>query len=72
MTGLLAVAFRHIQSLSPEHQDAIASDIIEALEDDEAWDRFSSENPGVLKSMAPEAMEEHRCAATRPMEELLR
>ena len=37
MTGLLEEALRRMEALSVEEQDAIASQIIETLDDEEAW-----------------------------------
>jgi len=71
MTGLLEEALRRLESLSPEEQDAIASQIIDTLDDEEAWARSFREKPEVLRSLAHEAMEEHRRGETRPMDELL-
>jgi hypothetical protein len=39
MTSLLEQAIRRAESLSAEQQDAIASQIIENIEDEEAWTR---------------------------------
>ena len=71
MTGLLEQALRRVESLSPEEQDAIASQIIESLDDEEAWARRFRESPSVLRSLAHEALEEHRRGETRPLDELL-
>jgi hypothetical protein len=71
MTGLLAAALRRIESLSPEEQDSIASQIMQTLDDDAAWSRSFQDNPEKLRSMAREAIEEHRRGETRPIEELL-
>jgi len=71
MTGLLEEALRRVESLSPEEQDAIASQIIETLEDEEAWARRFRENPSILRALAREALEEHRRGETRPLDELL-
>ena len=71
MTGLLAQALRRIESLSSEEQDAIASQIIETLNDEEAWTRSFRANPSVLRSLAREAHEEHRRGETRPLDELI-
>jgi hypothetical protein len=70
MTGLLEQALRRVQSLSPEEQDAIASQIIETLDDEEAWAHSFRESPGVLRSLGREALEEHRRGETRPLDEL--
>jgi len=68
---MLEEALRRMKSLSPDAQDAIASQIIETLDDDEAWSRRFRENPSVLRSLAREALEEHRRGETRPLDELI-
>jgi hypothetical protein len=70
MTGLLEEAPRRVESLSREEQDAIASQIMETLDDEEAWARSFREKPAALQSMAREALEEHRRGETRPLDEL--
>jgi len=71
MTGLLEEALRRVGSLSAEEQDAIASQIIETLDDEEAWSRRLRRNPAVLRSLAREALEEHRRGETRTLDELI-
>ena len=71
MTGLLEEALRRVDSLSREEQDAIASEIIETLDDEEAWARRFRESPATLRSLAREALEEHRRRETRPLDELI-
>jgi hypothetical protein len=57
--------------MTPEEQDAIASQILETLDDEESWARSFREKPEVLRSLANEALEEHRLGQTRPLDELL-
>jgi hypothetical protein len=71
MTGLLEKALRRVESLSREEQDAIASQILETLDDEEAWSRSFREQPEKLRSLAREALEEHRRGETRPLDELI-
>jgi hypothetical protein len=71
MTGQLEKALRRVEALSKEEQDAIASQIMETLDDEEAWARSFREKPEVLRSLAREALEEHRRGETRPLDELL-
>lgn len=71
MTGLLEEALRRVESLSPQEQDAIASQIMETLDDEEAWARRFRGNPTVLRSLAREALEEHRRGETRPLDDLI-
>jgi 6,7-dimethyl-8-ribityllumazine synthase len=71
MTGLLEEALRRIEALSQEEQDAVASQILETLDDEDAWARSFRENPDKLRSLAQEALEEHRRGQTRPLDETL-
>jgi len=71
MTGLLQDAIRRVESLSQEKQDAIAAQIIDTLDDEEAWSRSFRDNPSALKTMVREALEEHRRGETRPLDELI-
>ena len=71
MTGLLEQALRRVEALSPEEQDALASQIIESLDDEEAWARSFRENPSTLRSLAFEALEEHHRGETQPLDELI-
>lgn len=71
MTGLLEKALQRVEALSSEEQDAIASQILETLDDEEAWARKFREKPELLRSLAREAIEEHRRGETRPLNELI-
>lgn len=71
MTALLQEALCRLESLSQEEQDAIASQIIETLDDEQAWARSLRENPAVLRSLAQEAIEEHRRGETCLLDELI-
>jgi hypothetical protein len=71
MTGLLEEALRRVESLSPKEQDAIASQIIETLDDEEAWSRSAVGNRSGLRSLAQEALKEHRRGETRPLDETI-
>jgi hypothetical protein len=71
MTGLLEEALRRVDSLPQEEQDAIASQILETLDDEEAWTRSFRDKPAVLRSLGREALDEHRRGETRPPDELI-
>jgi hypothetical protein len=71
MIGLLEKALQRIEALSPDEQDAMASQILETLDDEEAWSRQFRDNPEVLRSLAQEALEEHRRGETHPLDELI-
>ena len=49
----------------------MASQILDSLDDEEAWSRQFRNNPEVLRSLAQEALEEHRRGETRPLDELI-
>jgi hypothetical protein len=66
MTGSLEKAVRRAENLSPEEQDALAAQIMESLDDEEAWTGRFREDSGILQSLAKEAMDEHRRGETRP------
>jgi len=70
MMGLLQEALRRVESLSPEEQDAIASQIVETLDDEDAWARRFRDRSAPLRSMAREALEEYRHGDPRPLDEL--
>lgn len=71
MTGLLEEALRRLESLAPDEQDAIASQIIETLDDENEWAWRFRVIPSRLRQMAREAAEEHRRGETRPLNELI-
>jgi len=71
MTGLLEQALRRLEALSANEQDAIASQILETLDDEQAWSERLGTIPENLKDMAREAVEEHRRGETRPLDELI-
>jgi hypothetical protein len=69
MTGLLEKALERVQALSEQEQNAIAAQILESLDDEETWVRKLRERPELLRSLAREALEEHRRGETRPLDE---
>ncbi len=72
MTDKLEEAIRRVESLSREEQDAIAAQIIETLDDEEAWTRSFDQKREVMRRLAGEALDEHRRGETRPLDELLK
>jgi hypothetical protein len=71
MTELLESALRKVAKLPKEEQDAIASQIIETLQDEAAWKERLASNPEKLRRLADEARRQHREGKTRPLDELL-
>lgn len=71
MTQLLEKALQRVGALSEEEQNAIASQILETLEDEEAWRQKLSSHPEKLRRLASEALEEHRRGESHPLDEIL-
>ncbi len=71
MTRLLEDALRKVDKLSEDEQDGIASQILETLEDEEAWGKMLRKNPAKLRKLAEKALDEHRRGETRPLDEIL-
>jgi hypothetical protein len=60
MTQLLADALRKVGKLSEDEQNAIASQILATLADEEAWEKTLRKNPAQLRKLAAKALDEHR------------
>lgn len=71
MTRLLEDALRKVGKLSEDEQNAIASQILETLGDEEAWGKTLRKSPAKLRKLAEKALEEHRRGKTRPLDEIL-
>lgn len=70
MTGLLEKAIRKAESLPKDEQDAIASQILDAISDEESW-RRRFEDGKKLERLAEAARNESARGQTRRLEELL-
>lgn len=71
MSTLLEKALEKVAALPPDEQDAIASQILESLADEEAWKKRFAEKRDVIRRMAREALEEDKRAETLPLTDLL-
>jgi len=71
MTTLLEDALRKVAALPQDEQDAIASQIMETLQDEAAWKEKLVRDPEKLRRLAKEVQQEDRRAETRPLDELL-
>ena len=71
MTRLLEDALRKVGKLSEDDQNGIASQILETLEDEEAWGKMLRKNPAKLRKLGEKALDEHRRGKTRPLDEIL-
>lgn len=71
MTQLLEDALRRVAALPQEEQDAIASQIIETLEDEAIWKEKLAGSSEKLLRLADNAREENRRGETKPLDEIL-
>jgi hypothetical protein len=71
MSSLLDQAMEKVSALPPDDQDAIASQILASLADDNAWKRRFAEKRDVIRRMAREALEEDARGQTLPLDDLL-
>ena len=60
MTKLLKRVVEKVKALPDSEQDAIATLILEELEDDVRWDEAFAHTHDKLEQLAAEAMAEHR------------
>jgi hypothetical protein len=58
VSSLLEKALEKVSALPPDEQDAIASQILAALADEDAGKRRSAEKRDVIRRMAREALDE--------------
>jgi hypothetical protein len=71
MTDLLEKALQRVRSLPTEQQDAIASEILESLDDEKQWtDKFASSRDRI-RQMAQEALAQDARGEPRPLNDLL-
>jgi hypothetical protein len=68
MTQLLERALEEVKKLSPDDQDAIASIILEEIQDEELWDETFARSQDKLAQMAAKAREDIRAGRTRDLE----
>lgn len=71
MTELLENALRKVATLPQEEQDAIASQILETIDDETAWREKLARTQDKLRGLAGEAQREHQRGETRPIDEIL-
>ena len=71
MTELLEEVLRKVATLPREEQDAIASQIVETLQDEAAWKEKLARAPEKLRRLAEDAQREQERGETLPLDELL-
>ena len=68
MTALLEKAIARAASLPDDQQNALASLLLDGIEDDARWDASFAKSEGALSALAAEAMEEHRAGDTEDLD----
>lgn len=68
MTELLERALNRLQTLSEREQDAIATLILEELEEEQSWDASFASSPDLLAKMAAVAMAEYHAGQTQELD----
>lgn len=68
MTELLELAIDRLKTLPASEQDAIASLILEELEDEMRWDEAFKRSKDALGFLAAEAMAEYRAGKTQELD----
>ena len=71
MTTLLGKALEKVGALTQDEQDAIASQILDSLADEEAWKKRFAAKRERLRQLAQEALDEDDRGETRPLGDLL-
>lgn len=71
MATLLEKALEKVGALPQDEQDAIASQILASLADEDAWRKRFAEKRDVIRRMAREALEEDARGETLPLDDLL-
>ena len=71
MSSLLEKALEKVIALPPDEQDAIASQILASLADEEAWKARFAEKRDIIRRMAREALQEDEQGDTLALGDLL-
>jgi len=70
MTTLLEKALQKVGALPEDEQNAIASEILDSLADEEAWKVRLTAKRDRLQQLALEALQEDERGETRPLDDL--
>lgn len=68
MTALLEKAVSKAATLPDDQQDALASLLLEEIEDEARWDDAFARTQDTLAALAAEAMDEHRAGETEDLD----
>lgn len=68
MTKQLEQVIARLKTLPTDRQNAIATLILEELEEEQRWDDSFARSPDLLAKLAAEAMAEHRAGKTQELD----
>lgn len=68
MTDLLKKAVEKVEELPDDQHDAIASLILDELEDEDRWHASLAQSHELLERLANEAEQEHKTGITEPLD----
>lgn len=68
MTKLLERAVKRVQTLSDSEQNAIATMILEEIEDEAQWEKSFAHTQGLLARLADEAMADDHAGRTEVLD----
>jgi hypothetical protein len=68
MTERLEQAIARLKTLPTDKQDAIATLILEELEEEQRWDESFARSPDLLAKLAAQAMAEYRAGETQELD----
>ena len=68
MTELLRQAIAKINNLSDDEQNAIATIILEELEDEMRWEKAFASSHDILAKLAEDAMAEYKAGKTQELD----
>ena len=71
MSALLEKALEKVAALPPDEQDAIATQILSTLANDDEWKALFPGKRDTIRRMAREALEEDERGETAPLDDLL-
>ena len=71
MSELLEKALEKVVALPQDEQDAIASQILASLADEDSWKKRFAEKRDIIRHMAREAIAEDETGETLPLTDLL-
>lgn len=71
MTTVLETALAEVAKLPPEEQDALATLLLDEIKSEQRWASTLAQSQAGLKSLAAQALAEHRSGKTKPLDESL-